>query len=86
MRRVTAVLRVFVDAYPHIPVHRKLMIFTTLLRVVGTDEHLWRLLLTFIDSVVVRSVAGVSNFTFDVTGNPADRKVQILTGFSHPAC
>lgn len=52
---VTMVLRVFVDAYPHIPEHRKLMVFTTLLRVVGVESYMWRLLLVFIEGVAVRN-------------------------------
>ena len=62
---VTLVLRVFVDAYPHIPVHRKLMVFTTLLRVIGEEEYMWRLLLVFIEGVAVRlktvGIPGVSD-------------------------
>ncbi|XP_076462291.1 HEAT repeat-containing protein 1-like isoform X2 [Babylonia areolata] len=54
---VTMILRVFVDTYPHIPEHRKLMVFTTLLRVVGVDTYLWRLLLVFIEGVATRSQA-----------------------------
>lgn len=52
---MTAVLRVFVDAIPHIPAHRKIMLFDKLLRVVGHDKYLWRLMLLFIESVTVRS-------------------------------
>lgn len=59
---VTLILRVFVDTYPHIPVHRKLMVFATLLRVIGVDQYLWRLLLVFIEGVAVRSkTAGISS-------------------------
>ena len=57
---VTMVLRVFVDTYPHIPEHRKLMVFTTLLRVVGVESYLWRLLLVFIEGVAARSKTGAS--------------------------
>ncbi|KAL8576538.1 hypothetical protein ACOMHN_003096 [Nucella lapillus] len=51
---VTMILRVFVDTYPHIPEHRKLMVFTTLLRVVGVDAYLWRLILVFVEGVATR--------------------------------
>ncbi|XP_070194933.1 HEAT repeat-containing protein 1-like isoform X2 [Littorina saxatilis] len=52
---VTMILRVFVDAYPHIPEHRKLMVFSTLLKVIGVEDYLWRLLLVFVEGVAVRS-------------------------------
>lgn len=51
---VTMALRVFVDAYAHIPVHRKPMLFDTLLRVVGASTYMWRFLLVFIEGVAVR--------------------------------
>ncbi|CAG5116526.1 unnamed protein product [Candidula unifasciata] len=52
---MSAVLRVFVDAIPHIPAHRKIMLFDKLMTVVGAEKYLWRLILLFIESVTVRS-------------------------------
>lgn len=52
---MSAVLRVFVDAIPHIPAHRKIMLFDKLMNVVGAETYLWRLILLFIESVTVRS-------------------------------
>jgi hypothetical protein len=33
------------------------MVFTTLLRVIGVEEYMWRLLLVFVEGVAVRSQA-----------------------------
>ncbi|XP_059178279.1 HEAT repeat-containing protein 1-like [Physella acuta] len=51
---LTVVLRVFVDAIPHIPSHRRLMLFEKLVSILGADSYLWRLVLLFIESVTVR--------------------------------
>ncbi|XP_048255630.1 HEAT repeat-containing protein 1-like [Haliotis rufescens] len=51
---ITMVMRVFVDAYPYIPQHRKLMLYTKLVRIVGQKQYLWRCLLLFIEHVVTR--------------------------------
>ena len=64
---VTMVLRVFVDAYPHIPEHRKLMIFTTLLRVAGVEHYMWRLLLVFIEGVAVQTKTSITEFAAEPT-------------------
>ena len=69
---VTMVLRVFVDAYPHIPEHRKLMIFTTLLHVAGIEHYMWRLLLVFIEGVAVQTKTSIAE--------PATEKEKVCGG------
>ncbi|KAK3090239.1 hypothetical protein FSP39_010297 [Pinctada imbricata] len=49
---ITTVLRVFVDAYPHVPQHRRLMLFTKLLQIVGQRSFLWRCCLLMIEHFV----------------------------------
>lgn len=71
---VTMVLRVFVDAYPHIPEHRKLMIFTTLLRVAGIEHYMWRLLLVFIEGVAVQTKTSIAE--------PATEKEKVREGLN----
>ncbi|XP_033736713.1 HEAT repeat-containing protein 1-like isoform X2 [Pecten maximus] len=51
---ITMVIRVFVDAYPHIPDHRRLMLFTKLIQIVGEDQYLWRTLLLLVTHLVTR--------------------------------
>ncbi|ESP03635.1 hypothetical protein LOTGIDRAFT_224297 [Lottia gigantea] len=48
------ILRIFVDAYPHIPEHRKLMLFSKLIQIVGPDKYLWHCLLLFIEQVATK--------------------------------
>ncbi|KAH9508113.1 hypothetical protein Btru_054745 [Bulinus truncatus] len=52
---MTVILRVFVDAIPHIPSHRKNMLFEKLLSIMGADSYLWRLILLYIERVTVRT-------------------------------
>lgn len=42
---ITMVMQVFVDAYTHIPEHRRLMLFSRLVEIVGGDNFLWRCVL-----------------------------------------
>lgn len=65
---VTMALRVFVDAYAHIPVHRKPMLFDTLLRVVGASTYMWRFLLVFIEGVAVRKRSSTGGENPEVGG------------------
>ncbi|OWF38112.1 HEAT repeat-containing protein 1-like [Mizuhopecten yessoensis] len=51
---ITMVIRVFVDAYSHIPDHRRLMLFTKLVKIVGDDLYLWRTLLLLVAHLVTR--------------------------------
>lgn len=50
---VVMVLKVFVDAFPHIPSHRRVMLFPELTRIIGQGKHLWCLLLLLIEHFVV---------------------------------
>ncbi|GFR92021.1 HEAT repeat-containing protein 1-like [Elysia marginata] len=52
---MTVVLRVFVDAVPHIPSHRRMVLFEKLVQVMGSDQYLWRLILLYIESVTARN-------------------------------
>nr|KAG5705320.1 hypothetical protein BaRGS_010771 [Batillaria attramentaria] len=93
---VTMVLRVFVDTYPHIPEHRKLMLFSTLMKVVGVDQYMWRLLLVFIEGVAVRGRANMpgTDSTLEQDSKPlgpisqsdADFLVKLVSEFSPQAC
>ncbi|XP_052098508.1 HEAT repeat-containing protein 1-like [Mytilus californianus] len=49
---ITMVIRVFVDAFPHIPNHRRLMLFTKLVSIEGDLSYLWRTLLLMTEQVV----------------------------------
>lgn len=42
---ITMVMQVFVDAYTHIPEHRRLMLFTRLVEIVDGNNFLWRCVL-----------------------------------------
>ncbi|KAL3869078.1 hypothetical protein ACJMK2_041804 [Sinanodonta woodiana] len=53
---ITMVIQVFVDAYPHIPRHRRQMLFTQLLTVVGGGSYLWRTLLLIMEMVVTKGM------------------------------
>lgn len=77
---VTMILRVFVDAYPHIPEHRKLMVFSTLLKVIGVEDYLWRLLLVFVEGVAVRSKTAATAAVTEAAESAIDQegKVGIL--------
>lgn len=46
------VIRVFVDAFPHIPNHRRLMLFTKLVSIEGDVSYLWRTLLLMTEQVI----------------------------------
>lgn len=41
MDTITGIIRVFVDAYPHIPEHRRLTLFSQLLHAVGHYKYLY---------------------------------------------
>lgn len=46
------VIRVFVDAFPHIPEHRRLMMFTKLVQTVGDEHYLWRTVLLLTEQII----------------------------------
>ncbi|XP_078485426.1 HEAT repeat-containing protein 1 isoform X2 [Ciona intestinalis] len=47
---VTDIIRVFVDALPHIPPHRRLVVFEELINTLGGNEYLWQTLLLLVAS------------------------------------
>ncbi|KAL4236600.1 HEAT repeat-containing protein 1 [Mactra antiquata] len=51
---ITMVIQVFVDSYPHIPQHRRLVLFNKLLTVIGVERYLWRTLLLMMKHVVTK--------------------------------
>ncbi|XP_062578566.1 HEAT repeat-containing protein 1-like [Saccostrea cucullata] len=51
---ITMVMQVFVDAYCHIPEHRRLMLFTRLVEIVGGDNFLWRCVLLKMTQEITR--------------------------------
>ena len=48
------VIQVFVDAYSHIPEHRRPLLFTKLLEVIGEENYLWRMLLLMMELIVTK--------------------------------
>lgn len=47
-------IRVFVDSYAHIPSHRRLVVFTNLVRIVGEEKYLWRILLMLTNMMITK--------------------------------
>ncbi|KAI8509408.1 HEAT repeat-containing protein 1, partial [Branchiostoma belcheri] len=56
---VAMVIRVFVDALPHIPEHRRQAVFHHLVRTVGGGQYLWTTLALVFESKVVGKTGGV---------------------------
>lgn len=56
---VTDILRVFVDAFPHIAAHRKIPLFTRLVDTVGSKNHLWTMLALLFELHVTKTAADV---------------------------
>ncbi|XP_072026252.1 HEAT repeat-containing protein 1-like [Amphiura filiformis] len=54
---ITMVMRVFVDALPHTPEHRRIPIFSQLMLTIGGEEHLWRMLGLLIGSYATKGDA-----------------------------
>lgn len=69
---ITMVMRVFVDAFPYIPPHRRLMLFTKLVQIVGDKKYLWRLLLLLVEHIISRGTQ-----TSDPNLSAADKLVSI---------
>ncbi|XP_035698603.1 HEAT repeat-containing protein 1-like [Branchiostoma floridae] len=55
---VAMVIRVFVDALPHIPEHRRQAVFHHLVRTVGGSQYLWTTLALVFESKVVGKTGG----------------------------
>ena len=53
---VCKILQSFVVALPHIPAHRKAVIFNQLLQIIGLDNYLWITIIQSIDYYLVQSI------------------------------
>ncbi|NWV31460.1 HEAT1 protein, partial [Grantiella picta] len=53
---VIKIIRVFVDALPHVPEHRRLPILSQLISTVGGDKFLWVLLVLLFEQYVTKTV------------------------------
>ncbi|NWW86868.1 HEAT1 protein, partial [Rhynochetos jubatus] len=58
---VIKIIRVFVDALPHVPEHRRLPILAQLITTVGGDRFLWVLLVLLFEQYVTKTVTAVSS-------------------------
>lgn len=58
---VIKIIRVFVDALPHVPEHRRLPILEQLISTLGGERFLWILLVLLFEQHVTKSVASVAN-------------------------
>lgn len=73
---ISAILHIFVDSIPHVPVYRRVALFTSLLRVLGTSEYLG--LLT---GLIVTSTARVSRATSGTSVQFNDLALEIFHTF-----
>ncbi|KFO77095.1 HEAT repeat-containing protein 1 [Cuculus canorus] len=58
---VIKIIRVFVDALPHVPEHRRLPILSQLISTVGGDRFLWVLLVLLFEQYVTKTVTATSS-------------------------
>ncbi|KAF1658220.1 HEAT repeat-containing protein 1, partial [Aptenodytes patagonicus] len=58
---VVKIIRVFVDALPHVPEHRRLPILAQLITTVGGDKFLWVLLALLFEQYVTKTVTATSS-------------------------
>ncbi|XP_061847030.1 HEAT repeat-containing protein 1 [Colius striatus] len=58
---VIKIIRVFVDALPHVPEHRRLPILAQLITTVGGDKFLWVLLVLLFEQYVTKTVTMTSS-------------------------
>ncbi|NXC32312.1 HEAT1 protein, partial [Campylorhamphus procurvoides] len=58
---VTKIIRVFVDALPHVPEHRRLPILSQLITTVGGDKFLWVLLVLLFEQYVTKTVTATAS-------------------------
>ncbi|XP_071595136.1 HEAT repeat-containing protein 1-like isoform X1 [Heliangelus exortis] len=58
---VIKIIRVFVDALPHVPEHRRLPILTQLITTVGGEKFLWVLLVLLFEQYVTKTVTATSS-------------------------
>ena len=66
---ITGIIRVFVDAYPHIPEHRRLALFSQLLQAVGDQKYLYVCASLCVEALVTSSA-------IPETSEESDWKVQ----------
>ncbi|NXA38189.1 HEAT1 protein, partial [Eudromia elegans] len=57
---VTRIVRVFVDALPHVPEHRRLPVLAQLLATVGEERFLWVLLVLLFEQYVTKTAAATA--------------------------
>uniref|UniRef100_A0A663MXZ7 HEAT repeat-containing protein 1 n=1 Tax=Athene cunicularia TaxID=194338 RepID=A0A663MXZ7_ATHCN len=58
---VIKIIRVFVDALPHVPEHRRLPILAQLITTLGGDKFLWVLLVLLFEQYVTKTVTATSS-------------------------
>ncbi|XP_010210246.1 PREDICTED: HEAT repeat-containing protein 1 [Tinamus guttatus] len=58
---VVRIVRVFVDALPHVPEHRRLPVLAQLLATVGEERFLWVLLVLLFEQYVTRTATATSS-------------------------
>ncbi|NXW62664.1 HEAT1 protein, partial [Eurystomus gularis] len=58
---VIKIIRVFVDALPHVPEHRRLPILAQLISTVGGEKFLWVLLVLLFEQYVTKTVTATSS-------------------------
>ncbi|XP_062428148.1 HEAT repeat-containing protein 1 isoform X3 [Rhea pennata] len=58
---VIKIIRVFVDALPHVPEHRRLPVLAQLITTVGEDRFLWVLLVLLFEQYVTKTVTATSS-------------------------
>ncbi|XP_071405700.1 HEAT repeat-containing protein 1 [Pithys albifrons albifrons] len=58
---VIKIIRVFVDALPHVPEHRRLPVLSQLITTVGGDKFLWVLLVLLFEQYVTKTVTATSS-------------------------
>ena len=63
---VTKVLRVFVDAYPHVPEHRRLPVFVHLLTTLGPSSYLHVCLALLLEKLSSKDAKVIANITFNL--------------------
>ena len=75
---VVMVMRVFVDAFPHIPEHRRLPLFSQLMSTVGAERYLARMLALLIGGYVTKGAAAMHpGDEIDVKVMPPGLKCQL---------
>uniref|UniRef100_A0A803SR23 HEAT repeat-containing protein 1 n=1 Tax=Anolis carolinensis TaxID=28377 RepID=A0A803SR23_ANOCA len=80
---VIKIIRVFVDALPHVPEHRRLPILEQLISTLGGERFLWILLVLLFEQHVTKSVAAVTSGEKDtVLENDTEFWISVCCEFS----